>query len=150
MKKEKLTGKPRGTPVTQHAALCFRQGEAGRTEVLLVTSRDSGRWVLPKGWPKKGEGGGQCALREAGEEAGVVGKLVDLHPAAYYFYDKAMRSGPPLPCSVGVHPVSVQYLDFDFPEMHQRRREWFTTDQAAAAVAEPDLKEVLARFELPR
>ncbi len=132
-------------PRLQHAALCFREGMGGEPEILLITSRDTGRWVLPKGWPKKGETGGASALREAGEEAGVVGQAI-AEAAGTYRYDKTMSEGPCLHCRVEVHPVAVAYLDFRFPEMRVRKRAWFTPAEAAKAVDEAELKDLLAGF----
>ena len=131
-------------PATQHAALCYRQSGAA-AEVLLITSRDTGRWVLPKGWPKRNEDGGASALREAHEEAGVIGQL---RPGCVglYAYDKTMPSGPPVPCCVTVHAVEVAYLSYSFPEMGLRRRQWFSTADAARAVAEPELQSLIAAF----
>ncbi len=134
-------------PATQHAALCFRQ-TAGQTEILLITSRDTGRWVLPKGWPKKAEEGAATALREAHEEAGVIGQPVP-GCVGMYFYDKTMPAAAALPCSVSVHAVEVEYLSYSFPEMGLRRREWFAPAEAALRVAEPELRDLLASFRPP-
>lgn len=134
-------------PATQHAALCYRLNGA-ETEVLLVTSRDTGRWVMPKGWPKKAEDGGASALREAHEEAGVIG-LVKPGCIGVYSYDKTMPSGPPVPCCVTVHAVEVAYLSYSFPEMDVRRRQWFSIPDAARAVAEPELQSLIAAFQGP-
>ena len=60
---------------TQYAALPYRRKRNSRTEVLLVTSRDTGRWIIPKGWPAKGKSPHKSAAREAREEAGVVGTI---------------------------------------------------------------------------
>lgn len=148
MKKDKLSGMSIAAPATQHAALCYRRLGCGEAEVLLITSRDTGRWVLPKGWPKKGEKGGVSALREAREEAGVVGRLADA-VTDFYFYDKVMADGSALPCCVAVHRVEVAYLEFRFPEMDVRHREWFSPEQAAREVAEPELRALLAAFRPP-
>jgi len=137
----------RAEPATQHAALCYRR-IGSEWEILLVTSRDTGRWVLPKGWPKKGEDGGASALREAGEEAGVTGKVIP-GPAQQYFYDKVMPSGPALACAVSLHVIEVAHLAYDFPEKTARRRMWFSPFAAAAAVDEPCLKAILAGFQPP-
>jgi len=134
-------------PATQHAALCYRR-IGGDCEILLVTSRDTGRWVLPKGWPKKGEEGGASALREAGEEAGVTGRLLP-GAAGHYLYDKTMPSGPALPCAVSLHVIEVAHLAYDYPEKAVRRRMWFSPFAAAAAVDEPGLKTILATFRAP-
>ena len=133
---------------TQHAALCYRRTTAGQCEFLLITSRDTGRWVLPKGWPKKGEPGGRTALREAFEEAGVVGALIE-GCVGVYGYDKVMPFGPARPCAVAVHGVVVAHLAFNFPEKDERHRAWFAPDLAAEAVAEPELKMLISLFRAP-
>jgi 8-oxo-dGTP pyrophosphatase MutT (NUDIX family) len=134
-------------PATQHAALCYRLN-GPVAEVLLVSSRDTGRWVLPKGWPKKGEDGAASALREAHEEAGVIGRALP-GCVGVYSYDKLMPSGPAIPCCVTVHAVEVAYLAYRFPERDERRRQWFALADAARAVAEPELRALLLAFELP-
>lgn len=131
--------------LAQHAALCYRESLPGAAEILLITSRDTGRWVLPKGWPKKGELGSTTALREAREEAGVEGTAAP-ESAGLYAYDKIMPGDLVLPCIVTVHPVEVSWLRHEFPECAVRQREWFSTDAAAAAVDEPELKAILANF----
>lgn len=132
---------------TQHAALCYRRSTSDAPEVLLITSRDTGRWVLPKGWPKKSESGGACALREAFEEAGVVGRLTG-DCAGVFGYDKTMQSAPAQPCQVTVHVIEALRLDYEFPERGLRRLQWFTPDAAAEAVHEPELKALLSSFAL--
>jgi len=128
----------------QAAALCLREGKTGR-EVLMVTSRGTRRWVLPKGWPMKGRTLAGAALREAWEEAGVIG-TVEETPVGWYGYDKTRRGGLPLSCRVEVFRVSVADLAREWPEARQRRREWMTLDKAAGLVAEPQLRELLLRL----
>lgn len=130
---------------TQHAALCWRRTGPDGVEILLVTSRDTGRWVLPKGWPKKDEAGRATALREAHEEAGVVGRSAE-GCLGIYAYDKGMPDGSSVPCCVAVHVIETSHLDYRFPEMGQRDRIWFSPPDAADAVAEPELKALLANF----
>lgn len=130
---------------TQHAALCYRQGKGGEPEILLITSRDTGRWVLPKGWPKKGESGAESAAREAHEEAGVVAKMVG-NCAGLYAYDKALAQGEKVPCCVAVHILEVSHLETAYPEAGLRRREWFPPTDAAEVVAEPELSAILKGF----
>lgn len=134
-------------PASQDAALCYRRSTSGAPEVLLITSLDTGRWVLPKGWPKKSESGGECALREAFEEAGVVGRLTG-ECAGVYGYDKTMPSAPARPCVVTVHVVEALRLDYQFPERGLRRLQWFAPHAAADAVDEPELRALLASFAL--
>ncbi len=129
----------------QHAALCYRP-RAGGIEFLLVTSRDTGRWVLPKGWPMRGKSPAAAALREAYEEAGVSGRVVK-RCLGYYAYAKTMPDGTSLPCMVSVFPVLVRDLRKDFPECRQRQRAWFAPAEAAARVAETELAQILLAFD---
>ncbi len=135
-------------PASQHAALCYRRTGGGEVQILLVTSRDTGRWVLPKGWPKRSEDSGASALREAYEEAGVTGRVMP-GVAGYYGYDKMMPAGPALPCLVSVHAIETATMLHRFPEAGLRQRRWFSPADAAAAVAEPELKTLLATFRPP-
>ena len=130
-----------GAVPVQFAALCTRR-KAGRIEVLLITSRDTGRWILPKGWPMAGKSGGETALTEAWEEAGVVGHLAGAELGSYGAL-KELVSGKPMPSRVEVHPVRVERLAAKFPEKGQRRRKWMTAKKAAKSVAEPELAALL-------
>lgn len=138
----------RAEPATQHAALCYRR-IGSECEILLVTSRDTGRWVLPKGWPKKGEDGGASALREAGEEAGVTGKVIP-GPAQQYFYDKVMPSGPALACAVSLHVIEVAHLAYDFPEKPHATDVVQPLRRRGGVMNEPlPEKAILAEFQPP-
>ncbi|KAJ55995.1 NUDIX hydrolase [Actibacterium mucosum KCTC 23349] len=130
---------------TQFGALCYR-GAGKKTEILLITSRDSGRWVVPKGWPKGKEDPAANVSREAWEEAGVVGKL-GKSLLGFYSYSKVMDDGKAMPCVVAVYPIQVDKLSDKFPEMGQRRRKWFPSKKAASRVAEPELARLLKRFK---
>ncbi|WP_415182024.1 NUDIX hydrolase [Phaeovulum sp.] len=134
-----------GKTPTQYAALCLRR-RAGKQEVLLITSRDSGRWVLPKGWPIAGLGASGSAAREAWEEAGVIGTVSDTC-LGHFSYEKTLGTAIARPCRVAVYPLSVDRLADEFPEMGQRKRKWFTPSKAATKVLEPELAQLLA--ELP-
>lgn len=125
----------------QVAALCWRLRK-GRAQVLLVTSRDTGRWVLPKGWPIQGLPPETAAAREAWEEAGVEGKVAN-SPIGLYGYDKRLPGPTALPCAVQVFPLRVQSVKASFPEQKQRRRKWFGAADAALVVAEPALSALL-------
>ncbi|MCV2868059.1 NUDIX hydrolase [Defluviimonas sp. WL0002] len=149
MKKLDNTSPGAQEALTQYAALCHRKSAKGKLEVLLITSRDTGRWVIPKGWPMKGKTGSQCALREAYEEAGVEGVLGN-RCIGIYSYDKVLNDGKKQPCIVAVYPVRVQRLKDDFPEKGQRVRKWFNPKKAAAQVAEPELSQLLANFDPDR
>ncbi|MGG7646053.1 NUDIX hydrolase [Rhodovulum sp. YNF3179] len=133
---------------TQFAALCYRVRK-GATEVLLITSRDTGRWVLPKGWPMDGVTPADAAAREAWEEAGVTGQVRHA-VAGLYSYNKAMESDDDLPCIVAIFPLQVRKLARDFPERGLRKRKWFSPRKAAGKVREPELQEILSRFDASR
>ncbi len=126
------------TVATQVAALCWRLRE-GAVEVLLITSRDTGRWIIPKGWPIIGLTAAGSAAREAWEEAGVQGQLLD-QPLGQYLYDKIARPAAAQPCAVAVFPLRVETLHNRFPERKQRRRKWFPATEAALLVAETELR----------
>lgn len=122
----------------QVGALC--RDAQGR--VLLITSRGTGRWVIPKGWTMPGLTHAEAALREAWEEAGVEG-TIGSDPVGEYRYEKGSRNGRPKAVSVQVFAASVERLAEDWPEAKQRRRAWFTPAEAAGLVAEPDLQTML-------
>ncbi|NHF73601.1 NUDIX hydrolase [Paracoccus xiamenensis] len=134
----------RRPPALQVGALCLHP-ETGK--VLMVTSRGTGRWIIPKGWPMDGRSTGGAALREAWEEAGVRGE-VEERPLGRYSYDKKLTRGLSAPVEVQVHLVRVAGLDRDFPERKQRRRRWFSPTEAAKLVDEPGLATLMRR--LPR
>ena len=135
----------------QFGALCWRAGKTG-AEVLLVSSRETGRWVIPKGWPMKGRTGAEAAEIEAWEEAGVKGRIA---PAklGHFTYDKILqrdtKKESAKPCIVDVFPLEVTKLASEFPEQRQRRRKWFAPQDAARKVAEEGLKSLLAAFNPP-
>jgi 8-oxo-dGTP pyrophosphatase MutT (NUDIX family) len=128
----------------QVAALPWREKEQG-VEVMLITSRDTGRWVLPKGWAKKREMHAEAAAREAVEEAGIMGDIAR-DEIGRYFYDKLRSEGPAWRCRVSVFPLRVEHEAETWPEKKQRTRRWFSADEAAGLVNEPDLGELIRRF----
>jgi len=128
----------------QYAALPFRPGRDG-VEVMLITSRETKRWVIPKGWPMKGKTPREAAVQEAHEEAGIDGPVSE-QPVGSYRYDKRLKNGRGRPVEVSVYPLRVEVLQDEWPEKEQRRREWFTPAVAAALVDEPELKALIMAF----
>lgn len=126
----------------QSGVLCWRM-HRGRVEVLLITSRDTGRWVIPKGWDMPGLTPAQSAAREAWEEAGVKGEINE-EGLGLFRYDKVLPVPPVLTCHVQVFALRVHTLSDRFPERKQRRRKWFDTEKAARKVNEPELRRLLA------
>lgn len=129
----------------QYAALCFRHvpGSDDPVQVLLITSRDAGRWVIPKGWSISKEKPHEVAQLGAWEEAGVRGR-VRKKPYGYYTYRKKLSEEESVVSVIQVHLLSVLELDREFPEKGQRELRWFSPAAAAAAVCEPDLKWLIA------
>lgn len=131
----------------QYAALCWREGASG-VEVLLITSRDTGRWVIPKGWPMQGLSPENAAAREAWEEAGVEG-VVSPVSLGRFGYLKEMAANPAVPCAVAVYGLRVENLARKFPEKAERKRQWFRPDEAATLVREPELASLIQGFSPP-
>lgn len=132
-------------PRRQVAALCCKKGKAG-LKVLLITSRDTGRWILPKGWPMDDRSDPQAALQEAWEEAGVKKARIKRKPVGHYDYDKILAGGVPLPVRAHVYRVNVSALADKYPEVDQRSRRWVTPKEAAQMVDEPELKALLRKL----
>lgn len=130
----------------QFAALCWRLPEgSAQPEILLLTSRDTGRWVIPKGWPMGIKPGFRVAEQEALEEAGVIGE-VETAPLGHYHYDKAFDEGYAVPVEVEVYALKVTGFVDEFKEKDQRRLEWVMAEVAAQRVREPELQQIIRTF----
>jgi uncharacterized protein len=121
------------------------EGLDSPVELLLVTSRETKRWVLPKGNRIKGLTPHAAAAQEALEEAGVVGATCPA-PLGSYRYRKRLESGAALLVDVEVFPFAVTDELDDWPERAQRTRRWFPLAEASAAVEEDDLKALIRGF----
>jgi len=130
---------------SQFAALPFRVVDDG-VQVLLVTSRRTRRWILPKGWPEDAMTPAQIAAKEAWEEAGALGTAYDVCIGVYSF-EKFVQGAPNLPVIALVYPLKVKRLKSTYPEGGERRRKWFSAKKAAAAVDGPELKRILKTFD---
>lgn len=130
------------TILKQVGALPVRTAENGTLEILLVTSRDTGRWVIPKGWPSKRMTDASAASREAKQEAGVTGKIAS-KPTGSYRYRKIEKTSSRL-IEVDVYRLAVQKERKRWPEKVQRNRAWFDLETAARRVREPRLKRLIA------
>ena len=130
---------------TQFAALCYRIID-GKPEILLITSRGTNRWIIPKGWPIDGKTPDECALIESWEEAGVKGK-VSGGCLGLYSYHKDMDDDQALPCVAMVYPIKVKSLSKSYPEAGQRQRKWLRPKKAASRVQEPELARIMKNFD---
>jgi 8-oxo-dGTP pyrophosphatase MutT (NUDIX family) len=136
---------PDREPRDQFAALPWRRAATGQVEVLLITSRETRRWVIPKGWPIKGKTSAKSAAREAFEEAGVRGKL-NKSAVGAYVYDKRLKNGRLQRVHVTVFSLEVAEEAEVFPEAAQREKLWAAPAEAARVVDEPELMVILATF----
>jgi 8-oxo-dGTP pyrophosphatase MutT (NUDIX family) len=133
---KKARRKP-GEKRSQIAAMPIRRGPDGSPEILLVTSRTTRRWIVPKGWPMKGRKDREAAAQEAREEAGVLGRISE-KPTGRYTYWKRMSDHFAL-CEVKLYVLEVEQQLDSFAEQHERDLRWFKLDDAADLVDEPEL-----------
>jgi 8-oxo-dGTP pyrophosphatase MutT (NUDIX family) len=126
----------------QVGALPLRRRPDGGLDVLLVTSRETRRWVVPKGWPMKGLKDHRAAEQEAFEEAGVRGKIGKA-PIGRFTYDKREANGRLTPIEVMLYRLDVRAEETAWPESRQRERRWCPVEGAAELVEEPELKLLL-------
>jgi 8-oxo-dGTP pyrophosphatase MutT (NUDIX family) len=155
--KSKTKAKPRKKPVRrpaarrtlprtprhrQYAVIPVRFGRSGQLQIMLLTSRGTGRWVIPKGWPMPERTPAGTAEREAFEEAGVKGYLLSRRPIGSYRYLKVDEkfTGAIL---VRVFILAVVEQKKDWPESRERRTRWFPAGRAASLVQERELARLL-------
>ena len=129
----------------QFAALPWCIGDGGLRHVMLLTSRETGRWVIPKGWPIKGRKPAEVASQEAYEEAGLIGHIIGKQAVGSYHYDKRLAKASVL-CEVRVFLFRVEQQLDDWPEKGQRERRWFDAGEAAKLVDEGGLAEIIDQF----
>ncbi|TCR79550.1 NUDIX hydrolase [Rhizobium sp. BK376] len=131
----------------QYAALCYRiNRHENVVEYLLITTRETGRWAIPKGWPMEDKPPHRVAEVEALQEAGVKGKVCK-RPLGEFTYTKLMADGERRPCVVQTHALKVHHIVKDFKERGQRRYAWVSCEEATARVAEPDLQKLFLLIE---
>lgn len=146
-KEKKAVRKARkGKPIRQVAAVPVRIRD-GKPEVMLVTSRGTRRFIVPKGWPMKGRSGREAARIEAFEEAGVVGKALKKPLGAYSYWKRLSESFVPVEVTVYLLLADETLPDWD--EASTRERAWLPPVDAATLVDEPELASLIATIELP-
>lgn len=130
----------------QVAALPFRV-RAGVLEVMLITSRETGRWIIPKGWAQSGRKAHAASAREAREEAGIFGKITK-RPIGTFRYQKRLSPEQEVTCKVQVFPFEVGEVLSEWPEQADRQRCWLSLAEAIHRVADSGLRKLL--LKLPR
>ncbi len=128
----------------QAAALPYRVAN-DCLEVLLVTTLDTKRWIIPKGWRMKGRTPAVSAAREAFEEAGVKG-AVEPEPFGTFRYEKVDRRGATRQLEVTVFLLRVDRQKRKWPEQNRRQTKWFSLEDAISAVEESSLKTLFRIF----
>ena len=130
---------------SQVAALPWRRGPNG-VEILLITSRETRRWVTPKGGRMTGKTDAEAAAQEALEEAGIEGVVGD-RPLGTFRYLKVLKRRAPRWCTVDLYELEVMVEHPDWQEREERERVWVSREEAARMVDEPDLQALIAAFE---
>jgi 8-oxo-dGTP pyrophosphatase MutT (NUDIX family) len=136
----------RATTRIQYAALPFRATDKSEVEILLLTSRGTRRWVIPKGWPKSGMSPHDAAAEEAFEEAGVRG-TVKRRSIGSYSYEKWFGNNDTVRCSVHVFAMKVTHQQKKWPEQRERKVAWCSPAKAAKIVQEPELRRLIRAFD---
>jgi 8-oxo-dGTP pyrophosphatase MutT (NUDIX family) len=136
--------KPSKAVGIQYAALPYRVA-GRRVEVLLITSRETRRWVIPKGWPIRGVAPQDVAAMEAEEEAGITGE-VDARSVGSFRYMKQVKANRTIAVQVIVFPLLVLDQKPDWKEQGQRQARWLPYARAAGAVSDVPLKRLILEF----
>lgn len=127
----------------QYAALPWRKAQD--LEILLITSRETRRWVIPKGWPIPKHSAAESAAQEAYEEAGIRGEMT-AEAIGHYSYRKRLRGGAKQLFRVDVFGMEVSEVLDLWPEAHERARQWLSPLEAANRVDEPELAVLIRTF----
>ncbi|SFV36934.1 NUDIX hydrolase [Hyphomicrobium facile] len=131
--------------ILQVGALPVRKSRGG-FEILLISSRETGRWVIPKGWPSKRLSDPDAAAREAKQEAGVTGKISRVPVGSYRYRKKTVEHIRVL--TVTCYVLWVKKERKRWREQDQRTRVWFSQEDAVKKVREPGLKILIASLEV--
>jgi 8-oxo-dGTP pyrophosphatase MutT (NUDIX family) len=131
-------------PNVQYAALPWRRAK-GAIEILLITTRNTRSWIVPKGWPLDGRTPSECAAHEALEEAGVLGEVAP-EALGTFQYNKRRKSGEIVPCRVHVFAMEVVHQRRSWAEKAARDICWCSLEEALARVTEPSLRRLIAKF----
>ena len=126
----------------QAAALCLKRRRR-KLYVLIITSRQTKRWILPKGWLEEDKTEAEVALMEAWEEAGVTADPTSTALIGSYHYDKSLRGAQEVPLEVNVYRITSCLLAKRYPEKKRRQRKWVSLKKAAKMVDEQSLKRLL-------
>lgn len=116
------------------------------TLICLVSTRRTGRWVIPKGWEKPGIKPYDNAANEALEEAGLIGEICP-EPAANFTYNKRLHTFASVSCDVKIYLLEVTSQLISWREQHQREFVWVSCEEAINLVEDDELAEILAQTD---
>jgi len=141
-----------GKVLQQCGALPYFVDDNGGIRVLLVTTRGSRQWVIPKGWPMRNRTAADSAVREAYEEAGLLGSVIGEAPIGCYRYAKRRGSRKAAIFEVSVFLFAVERQLAKWPEKAERKTRWFDAEEASAFVASSELADIVrtAKRQLAR
>jgi 8-oxo-dGTP pyrophosphatase MutT (NUDIX family) len=134
------------SPTLHQAGVIAYRIREGKVRVLLMTSRDTGRWIIPKGNISAGATPAKAAEREAYEEAGVKGSITGSIPLGIYTYFKKLESGEARAAAVEVYLLRVKEQLKKWPEKAERKLSWVTTKEAVELIEEPGVVPLLRRL----
>ena len=129
-------------PLPQAGVIAYRI-RRGEVQVLLMTSRDTGRWIIPKGNIKPGASPSKAAVQEAFEEAGIKGTIVSSTPFGMYTYYKKVGSAEVRAAAVEVFLLQVKEQLKKWPEKGERKLAWVSAKKAVELVEEPGVVPLL-------
>ena len=132
-------------PLPQAGVIAYRI-RRGEVQVLLMTSRDTGRWIIPKGNIKPGASPSKAAVQEAFEEAGIKGTIVSSTPFGMYTYYKKVGSGEVRAAAVEVFLLQVKEQLKKWPEKGERKLAWVSAKKAVGLIEEPGVVPLLIRL----
>ena len=138
--------KPRAAVRQQFGVLPYRETKKAGLKILLVTSRETRRWVIPKGWPIKGLNPAASGAQEAYEEAGLRGTTRSRPLGSFLYEKRMMEKHTTVPCEVTVYPMLVTRQETTWPEQAERKKFWFSPTTAIGAVSENGLKAIIRDF----
>jgi 8-oxo-dGTP pyrophosphatase MutT (NUDIX family) len=141
------TAKESAVRVLRQAGVLAYRVKAGRLQILLLTSRETKRWIVPKGNIGAGSTALEAAAAEAFEEAGVVGDMTSLVPLGLDNYFKLLPSGARRPASVEIYLLKARKLRKKWPERSERKRVWVSVKKALEIIGEPSLAPLLLRLQ---
>lgn len=146
-KKKAIRKALKGETIRQVAAIPYRLDERGELQVMLVTSRETKRFIVPKGWPMKGKSGRKAARIEAEEEAGVTGTTLPTSVGTYFYWKRL--SNRFVRVKVVVYLLEVLEERANWRERKARQRAWLSPAEAALLIDEPELSTLMRNLRLP-